>query len=519
MDLTDRLIISYPLYFSNDTSGCGYCNGQKAIAENNYSLMSLMHKESNGITVNNSCVGFQSEQMSVEQYDRLCNMGYRRSGNFVYKGDMLRNCCRKYTIRTKMEYLKIDKELKKSLRRFNKFVNPTENEMHKKNKGNVEYNVIEEVLKIKRSSSRLKTVFEPSVYSQEKYELFCKFQENIHHDYKHSERGFRQFLCHSPFTDEEIMGTEEEWEQLNNWDTLQDNEYIKRLGPAHECYYLDGKLIAFAVTDFLVTGLSSVYFVWDPDYARLSLGKVSALKELVLSTKIKNGYYYLGYYIGDCPKMNYKGKYGGELLDLCAANYVRLEKLDNITKHGRLFIMTDSEDKCDTPQSEPYLNEKLKALWLPSLSGENLINIAENIYGSNGKALLDANKAAISLKAFGMDFRTENMNGDKLNDNNTSITTNRTGNEGKKSKKKTSDAIRSIPNVLPGLVPLPEVLEIINSGKIDTLKDKLLIFDTELGGLRPFMGSKLESPEVMKIICDTIRVMGTENAMNTIIII
>jgi arginyl-tRNA--protein-N-Asp/Glu arginylyltransferase len=37
---------------------------------------------------------------------------------------------------------------------------------------------------------------------------------------------------------------------------------------------VDGKLIAFSVLDILPGCVSSVYFVWDPDYAWASLGKV-----------------------------------------------------------------------------------------------------------------------------------------------------------------------------------------------------------------------------------------------------
>ena len=39
-------------------------------------------------------------------------------------------------------------------------------------------------------------------------------------------------------------------------------------------YMMDGKLIAFSVIDILPGCVSSVYFVWDPDYAWASLGKV-----------------------------------------------------------------------------------------------------------------------------------------------------------------------------------------------------------------------------------------------------
>lgn len=39
---------------------------------------------------------------------------------------------------------------------------------------------------------------------------------------------------------------------------------------------IDGRLIAFSVLDILPGCVSSVYFVWDPDFAWASLGKVRA---------------------------------------------------------------------------------------------------------------------------------------------------------------------------------------------------------------------------------------------------
>jgi arginine-tRNA-protein transferase len=45
-------------------------------------------------------------------------------------------------------------------------------------------------------------------------------------------------------------------------------------GAYHHLYYLDGKLIAFGVLDILPGGVSGVYFVWDPDWSGLGLGKV-----------------------------------------------------------------------------------------------------------------------------------------------------------------------------------------------------------------------------------------------------
>ena len=51
-------------------------------------------------------------------------------------------------------------------------------------------------------------------------------------------------------------------------------------GSFHQQYSIDGWLIAVGVIDILPKCLSSVYLFWDPDFAFLSLGKYSVLKEI-----------------------------------------------------------------------------------------------------------------------------------------------------------------------------------------------------------------------------------------------
>jgi arginine-tRNA-protein transferase len=45
-------------------------------------------------------------------------------------------------------------------------------------------------------------------------------------------------------------------------------------------YYLDDTLIAVGVVDILPHGLSSVYFFYDPQYRKYSLGVYGALREI-----------------------------------------------------------------------------------------------------------------------------------------------------------------------------------------------------------------------------------------------
>lgn len=48
----------------------------------------------------------------------------------------------------------------------------------------------------------------------------------------------------------------------------------KKFGSYHQMYRVDGQLIAVGVLDILPTCVSSVYFMYDIDWERFSLGKV-----------------------------------------------------------------------------------------------------------------------------------------------------------------------------------------------------------------------------------------------------
>jgi arginine-tRNA-protein transferase len=133
---------------------------------------------------------------------------------------------------------------------------------------------------------------EPDTFTDEKYELFHDYQQNVHHEgpSEISRAGFKRFLCSSPL--------ERRTESSG-----------KRLGSYHHCYRLDGRLIAMAVLDLLPHAVSGVYFLYHRDFEKWSLGKLSALRETALAREGGYEYYYMGYYIHSCLKMRYKGTY------------------------------------------------------------------------------------------------------------------------------------------------------------------------------------------------------------------
>lgn len=70
-----------------------------------------------------------------------------------------------------------------------------------------------------------------------------------------------------------------------------------------------GKLVGLGILDWVGDALSTVYFFFDPVCAPYSLGTYSALYEIELGRWLGAKYYYLGYYIRECPSMAYKARF------------------------------------------------------------------------------------------------------------------------------------------------------------------------------------------------------------------
>lgn len=86
-------------------------------------------------------------------------------------------------------------------------------------------------------------------------------------------------------------------------------------------------LTSYQIAILLFISISKLRFNRsDPEVSFLSLGTVSVLRDVDWIIKHEFGYYYLGYYIHNCNKMNYKGKYQpSELLDPMTFTWVDWE--------------------------------------------------------------------------------------------------------------------------------------------------------------------------------------------------
>ena len=74
-------------------------------------------------------------------------------------------------------------------------------------------------------------------------------------------------------------------------------------------FYDDDRLIAVIVADQMLDGLSAIYTFYDPEHEARSLGTYAVLFQIDLMQTAELDYVYLGYWINNCDKMNYKSRF------------------------------------------------------------------------------------------------------------------------------------------------------------------------------------------------------------------
>ncbi len=72
---------------------------------------------------------------------------------------------------------------------------------------------------------------------------------------------------------------------------------------------LKEQLMAVAVTDILSNGCSAIYTFFEPRESRRSLGVFAILQQIEFARERQLEHLYLGYWIKQCAKMNYKIQY------------------------------------------------------------------------------------------------------------------------------------------------------------------------------------------------------------------
>ncbi|KAJ2736027.1 Arginyl-tRNA--protein transferase 1 [Coemansia sp. BCRC 34962] len=287
-------------------------------------------------------LALRASRLTCDDYQALIDRGWRRAGSLLYLTDHSDSCCAYYTIRCHALEHVLSTSDKKHLRRIRRHISGATAD-------NVSDLLVPQVSEIERGGLQVR--LEAASFTEEKFAVFEKYQVAVHNDEDVSRQGFRRFLCDSPLlfqpparaVDELVLPA-------------------AGLGSYHQCYYVDGRLVAVGVLDILPSCVSSVYLFYDPDFSHLSLGTFSALREIALVRQLHQQlpnlrYYYMGYYIPSCPKMTYKGRWRpADLLDLRTLKWIPIDRcLERIAKHSvfctfdpdvdRLSIFRDSREQ------------------------------------------------------------------------------------------------------------------------------------------------------------------------------
>ncbi|KAF7332131.1 hypothetical protein MKEN_00094100 [Mycena kentingensis (nom. inval.)] len=309
------------------------------------------------------------------------------------------SCCPSYTIRLDCLEFKPSKSKRKLVNRFNRFI------VHGKSKPLPPAKTQEQPFALETAIHAAEAVFyngpgalahtfevflEPSSFSDEKFALYCRYQQVIHSDSDNTPSSFRRFLVNSPLRAEPIP-----------YMSPQPAHLPANYGSYHQLYKCDGKLIAVGVLDILPGCVSSVYFFYDPDWEEYSMGKLSALREATLATEINKagvpdmGFLYMGaspsryissfddvagFYIHSCPKMRYKGDYSPSYLaDPETFEWFSLDATCIKLLEGNRYACFSHPER-STSQNPEDLEDETPQLALDTLTHVNAVDkIAGNV--------------------------------------------------------------------------------------------------------------------------------------------
>uniref|UniRef100_A0A7E4VH43 Arginyl-tRNA--protein transferase 1 n=1 Tax=Panagrellus redivivus TaxID=6233 RepID=A0A7E4VH43_PANRE len=365
----NSVTVSIVQYLSPANSGsCGYCKRGKKKPDGTPAVVNVPPLENEEPSYS---LGVIAHFLTCEDFNRMLDIGWNRSGKYLYKPIMDRTCCPQYTIRLDVHRFRMSRTHKRVLKNMHNFLkygkrpertiaDPTQHpsapttapkpdsassrgeprpvpvrpergikkkefrrqravdRLRAKGENVFEY---QRQRRIKEESRRrtIQSFIEPYVEGEwahkleirmiqkgspefersfeESYALFVKYQSSIHEDANTSRKGYEGFLMSSPLITKPA-----------------DRSIQPVLGSYHQQYILDGRIIAVGVIDLLPRCLSSKYFYYDPDFSFLTMGTYSALREIAFTQGLAVNrpdlhYYYMGYYLQECPKMRYKGRF------------------------------------------------------------------------------------------------------------------------------------------------------------------------------------------------------------------
>ena len=192
---------------------------------------------------------FVDPEARVDQslYSQLSQLGFRRSGAHLYRPQCLR-CQACISCRIPVQLFKPNRSQRRCW----------------------------------RMNQDLELRIAKSINTAEHYDLYASYIEARHNNgdmFPPSEEQYNAFLT-------------SEWNLTH---------YIE--------FRLEGRLIGVSVCDQLDDGLSAVYTFYTPEEDARSLGKFAILAQIDKARRLGLDYLYLGYWIKECNKMNYKIQY------------------------------------------------------------------------------------------------------------------------------------------------------------------------------------------------------------------
>jgi arginine-tRNA-protein transferase len=180
-------------------------------------------------------------------YSQLIAHGFRRSGDEVYRPHC-EQCSKCVPVRLPVAQFKSNRNQKRCLQK----------------------------------NQQTTAIIKPAVFEQAHYDLYLRYQ-----NHRHSEGNMAKS---SPDEYIRFLGS--------SWCDIQFIEFS-----------IAGELAAVAVTDCVDDGLSAVYTFFDPKFSSYSLGVYAVLWQIYYAQKQGLEWLYLGFWIADCQKMNYKDQY------------------------------------------------------------------------------------------------------------------------------------------------------------------------------------------------------------------
>jgi arginine-tRNA-protein transferase len=183
--------------------------------------------------------------MDAAGYQDLMDRGFRRSGEVIYR-PACQSCRECIPIRVPVERFQISRSQRRVFRK------------------NIDVQV----------------EIGPPELTDEKWEVYSNYLSAMHDgSMSNCREDQKEFLYQSPIDTQEMV------------------------------YRIDGRVVAVGIVDVCPNALSSVYFFFDPAFARRSLGIFGALKEIEECRRRGLPYWYIGYYVRHCRRMNYKAQF------------------------------------------------------------------------------------------------------------------------------------------------------------------------------------------------------------------